>query len=100
MSYIIAYQPRAIKEYEEAASWYKERSVQAAKNFETEIKKKIDILRNEPTRFRKTYKAFHEVKLDKYPFDIIYLIDEIKTVVVISSIYHKKRNPNKKYRKL
>ena len=100
MSYTIAYQTRAIKEYEEAASWYKERSVQAAENFETEVKKKINILRNEPGRFRKTYKAFHEAKLDKYPFDIIYLVDETKIVVIISSIYHKKRNPKKKYRKL
>lgn len=98
--YIIAYQQRAIKEYEEAASWYKERSTKAAENFDVEVKNKIDILRGEPTRFRKTYKEFREVKLNRYPFNIIYLVDKTKMIVVIASIYHNKRNPKKKYRKL
>ena len=35
MSYLIAYRQRAIAEYEAAALWYKERSVQAPENFET-----------------------------------------------------------------
>jgi plasmid stabilization system protein ParE len=67
MSYSVAYQQRAINEYEEAAAWYRERSVQAAENFEIAVKEKIDILRNDPTRYRKTYQEFREVKLDKYP---------------------------------
>lgn len=33
MSYLIVYQARAFKEYEVAAAWYKERSIQAAENF-------------------------------------------------------------------
>ena len=98
--YIIAYQQRAIEEYEEAVSWYKERSTKAAEHFDIEVKNKINILRGEPTRFRKTYKDFREVKLNRYPFNIIYLVDEAKTIVVIASIYHNKRNPKKKYRKL
>lgn len=100
MSYQIVYQSRAVNEYEVAATWYKERSVQAAENFETAVNKKIDILRTTPTRYRKTYKEFREIKLEKYPFNIIYLVDEIKLKVIISSIYHHKRSPRKKYRKL
>ena len=100
MSYSIAYQPRALKEYEEAAAWYKERSIQAAENFDSGIKEKIDILRKAPTHYRKTYKEFREVQLYKYPFNIIYFVDEAKKLVVISSIFHHKRNPKTKYRKL
>jgi hypothetical protein len=40
MSYLIAYQPRAIAEHEAAALWYKERSIHAAENFETGVNKK------------------------------------------------------------
>ena len=100
MSYLIAWQQRAIAEYEAAALWYRERSIQAAQNFETAVNKNIDILRTYPTRYRKTYKEFREIHLDKYPFNIIYLVDEIKLKVIISSLYHYKRNPKNKYKKL
>ena len=100
MSYLIAWQQRAIAEYEAAALWYKERSIQAAENFETAVNKKINILRTHPIRYRKTYKEFREIQLAKYPFNIIYLVDEIKGRVIISSLYHHKRNPKKKYKKL
>ena len=98
MSYRIAYQPRAIKEYEDAAKWYKERSVQAAENFEAAVIKKIDILRIHPIIYRKTYKEFREIRLDKYPFNIVFLVDDAKMIIIISSIYHHKRNPKKKYK--
>ncbi len=100
MSYLIAYQQRAITEYEVTTAWYKERSIQAAENFETAVNEKINILREYPKRYRKTYKEFREIQLHKYPFNIIYLVDEIKMIIIISSIYHHKRNPKKKYKKL
>ncbi len=50
MNYQIAYQQRAIAEYEAAALWYKERSIQAAENFETAVDKKINILRTYPAQ--------------------------------------------------
>lgn len=74
MNYLIAWQQRVIAEYETAAAWYKERSIQAAENFEIAVNKKIDILRVNPLRHRKTYKEFREIQLDKYPFNIIYLV--------------------------
>ena len=100
MNYLISWQQRAIAEYEAAALWYKERSIQAAENFETVVNKKIDILRTYPTQYRKTYKEFREIKLEKYPFNIIYLVDEVKMKVIISSLYHHKRNPKRKYKNL
>ena len=99
MSYRIVYQPRAINEYEEATAWYKERSVQAAENFDAAVNSKIDFLRVHPLRYKKTYKDFHEIRIQKYPFNIIFLVDEVKMMVIISSLYHHKRNPKKKYRK-
>ena len=40
MSYLVAWQQRAIAEYEAAALWYKERSIQAVENFETAANKR------------------------------------------------------------
>jgi plasmid stabilization system protein ParE len=99
MSYRIAYQQRAIIEYEIATAWYKERSKQAAENFETAVNEKINLLRENPKRYKKTYREFREIQLNKYPFNIIYFVDEVKIIVIISSIYHHKRNPKKKFLK-
>src|SRR5215211_106256 len=97
MNYSVAYQPRAIADYEQAVAWYKEKSKQASENFEAAVEERIDVLRADPHRYRKTYKQFHEVAVKKYPYSVVYLINEKAKQVVISSIYHHRRNPTKKY---
>lgn len=50
-----------------------------------------------PKRWRNTYKGFYEINVRKYPFLIIYIIDEIEKIVVVTSVYHHKRNPENKF---
>ena len=99
MSYTISYQERALHEYESATEWYRLHSENAAVNFEIAVKEKIDILRSQPASYKKTYKLFHEVSFKKYPYSIVYLIDEKENQVIISSIFHHKRNPKVKFKK-
>jgi plasmid stabilization system protein ParE len=98
MNYSIAYQERALKEYESALEWYRDRSEIAAINFEIAVKEKINLLRINPESFKKTYRQFHEIFTGRYPYCIIYLIDKKTHTVIISSIFHHKRNPRIKYR--
>ncbi|MBD0277396.1 MAG: type II toxin-antitoxin system RelE/ParE family toxin [Flavisolibacter sp.] len=77
----------------------RERSKQASENFEAAVDERINLLRSQPDRYKKSYKQFHEVVLKKFPYSILYLINEKEKQVVISSIYHHRRNPEKKYRK-
>lgn len=98
MSYIIAYQERALKEYELAIEWYREHSESAAQNFEVAVKEKIDILRAAPESYKNTYRKFREVVLKKYPYSILYIIEAQTKTIIIFSIYHHKRNPRKKYK--
>ena len=100
MNYLIFWQQRAIAEYEAAALWYKEKSIQALENLEIAVNKQINNLRTHPTQYRKTYKEFREIQLEKYPFNIIYLVNEAKVEVIISSLYHHQRNPKRKYKNL
>jgi len=99
MIYSIAYQKIAIEEYELAVEWYAGKSELAAENLVTAINEKLDILRREPDRFRKTYRHFREVALKKYPYSIIYIISEADQTVIITSVYHHKRSPRNKYKK-
>lgn len=100
MNYTVRYQSKARKEYQSALDWYREKSIDAAVNFSLALKERVDLLLKQPDRFGKIHKDFREVKLKKYPFKIIYFIDESKSLVVISSIFHQKRDPKAKYRNL
>lgn len=95
--YSIAYNPIALEEYEQSIEWYAARSIKASENFIIDVQESIEEIKRNPTQFKSRYKKFYETTLKKYPFDIIYIIE--KERIVILSIYHQKRNPKKKYRK-
>jgi plasmid stabilization system protein ParE len=97
MSYVILFQPKALAEYEEAVTWYRNNSIEAAENFKVAVEERLTALKSEPDRYRNTYKEFYEIALNKYPYILIYLIDETKKNVIISSVFHTKRNPDNKF---
>jgi plasmid stabilization system protein ParE len=99
MRYRHLYDPIALMEYKDAVSWYAAGSEKAANNLIKEVKEKIKVICNDPLRYRNTYKKFRETSLKKYPYSIVYLIDESAATVIIISVYHHKRNPKGKYRK-
>jgi len=99
MTYSLIYNPVALTEYKDAVIWYKERSETASINFVEEVKDKIESILADPFRYRNAHKHSRETSLKKYPYYIIYYIDEAKASIVISSIYHHKRNPKNKYKK-
>ena len=99
MSYTIVYQPNALEEFNDAVLWYGEKSEKIATNFVNEIKDRLKTIFENPYRFRKVYKNFRETSLKKYPFYIVYSLNEKDYEVIITSIYHHRRNPKNKYLK-
>lgn len=98
MAYTISFRKRAAKEYLNTLSWYKERSLQAADNFVLAVSETLNKIEDSPDRFRKTYKNYHEAKIKKYPFSIVYFIDEKKQIIIVTTLFHQKRNPERKFR--
>ena len=99
MSYRHIFSPAALAEYKEAVAWYQERSEMAAANFVEAVSLKIKEICKDPLRYRNTYKVFRETSLKKFPFSIVYFPDQKKKTVIISSIFHHRRNPRRKYKK-
>ena len=99
MSYKLLYTPIALIDYKASVNWYAVRSSNAAENFVAEVKSCIKAICNNPQQFKNRYKNFRETSLKKYPFYIIYFVDEINKVVIVTAIYHHKRNPTHKYKK-
>ena len=97
MKYKVSYRERASQEYLDSLFWYKEKSVYAAENFVEAINQTLDKIAINPTIFRNTYKQFYEARTFKFPFSIVYFIDEEAGTIVVVSIFHFKRNPRKKF---
>ena len=86
-------------DYEEALQWYTERSVRAGENFVAAVNYALSLICEHPNRWRNEYKKFYELGVKKYPYTIVYTIEEDPQIIAISSIYHHKRSLKKKYRK-
>lgn len=99
MNYTYIFEPLALSEYKDAVLWYLVRSEKAAINFVQAVNERIVAICSNPLRYRNTYKYFRETSLKKYPYCIVYFVDEDKETIIISSVYNHKRNPKKKYRK-
>lgn len=99
MKYRNIYDPVALVEYKEAVEWYKNRSIVAAENLVKEVAAMITTICKDPFRFRNVYSVFRETALKRYPYTIVYFVDEKKKRVIITSVFHNKRDPAKKYRK-
>ena len=97
MSYTHTYDPIALSEYHEAIAWYGEKSLIAVDNFIVEVDEKIKKICAAPGLYRNVYKNSREVSLKKFPYAIVYFINEATRTIIITSVYHHKRNPKRKY---
>jgi plasmid stabilization system protein ParE len=99
MSYRHIYSPEALAEYKQAVAWYLERSEGAAAGFVAAVSGKIREICKDPFRYRNSYKIFRETSLKKFPFSIVYFADKENKAIIITSVFHHRRNPRKKYKK-
>ena len=97
MTYSYKFNEAAQIEYEEALDWYLERSQKAAEGFVNSIDAALYKICTHPFRYKNTYKHFHEIGLNKYPFILIYSIEEPDNIIAVWKVFHYKKNPKKKY---
>ena len=97
MKYQYSFLPEAQQEYEQSLIWYLERSTKAAENFVLGVNQTLELICKHPLRWRNFYKNYYELSVRKYPFSIIYSIEKEKSLIIITAIFHHKRNPKKKY---
>jgi toxin ParE2 len=98
MAYQYKFHPVAQEEYESSVSWYLKRSLKAASTFVKSVDKALINICNDPKRYRNEFKHYYEFTLHKYPFTLVYAIEESRQLIIIIAIYHQKRDPGNKYR--
>jgi mRNA-degrading endonuclease RelE of RelBE toxin-antitoxin system len=97
MTYKIEFLPRARRELLEAWDWYDDRWSGLGGRFMREIEKTLLQIEKTPDRYPERRKGFRETKIKVFPYLIIYRVQKRKKIVAISSIFHTRRNPKKKY---
>ncbi len=100
MKYSFRIEQGASKEFIDAFVWYGEQQEGLEDLFKLAFDIKLDLICKNPYHYKTSYKKYHEAFTDKFPFSIVYTIDEkIKEITVIA-VFHTSRSPKKKFRKL
>jgi plasmid stabilization system protein ParE len=86
--------PLAKKDIKEAADWYNAKQKGIGKRFTSQIRQKVDLLKQEPHSSAIRYDNVRTAVLDVFPFMLHYTINEQKKLLVISAILHTSRNPD------
>ncbi|MEQ1677477.1 MAG: type II toxin-antitoxin system RelE/ParE family toxin [Chitinophagaceae bacterium] len=90
----------AHEEFLNAVAWYEDQLPGLGTRFLEKVKQKLSQIESHPENFGKIQGELRTAKVDKFPYAIVFEFLPRKKVIHISSIYHSKRNPRKKFRRL
>ena len=99
MIFQVKLHPKAIEELTESFLWYEERSEGLGIRFIASVNKRLNEIAEQPDKFAKKKGNFREVTTDVFPYIIIYEILLKKGIVLVSYIFHTKRNPTLIYKR-
>jgi len=84
-------------ELSDAYDWYDEQLAGLGNEFYNEVSHYLNLIEANPFQFPVKYiEELRSASLNRFPFLIIYWIDEINSVVYVDSIFHTSRNPRVK----
>lgn len=93
MNYILTYRFEAELDIEETAKWYEQQQINLGFEFLDEVEKKGKLIENNPFLFEKVYKSLHRAVVERFPFNIFYLVEGESIIVV--AVIHGSRHPQK-----
>jgi hypothetical protein len=100
MKYKIFIHPLASEEFLSGIAWYEEQVPGLGNRFLEKTKQKISQVENHPEYFGKIHGRFRQAKVDTFPYCIVFEFFPLKKIIHVVSIFHTKRNPRKKFRRL
>ena len=87
----VRFHPEAEQEYLAALSWYLERSLAAAANFENAVSLAVATVRASPRRWPIYFQDFRKYTLRQFPFSIVY--QDLSSEIVVFAVAHGSRQP-------
>ncbi len=94
MTYKIHLERRALAEIDSALEYYSKINIKVLKNFNADLQKAYKIIAKNPF-FQKRYKEFRVLPLKKYPYVVVFIIDEQNKSIKIFAVFNTHQNPDK-----
>ncbi len=86
----IEFHPEAASEYYAALAWYRDRSINTARQFEAEFVRAVEQIQDAPERWPKYSSNRHRFLLHQFPFQIVY---QFGKEILILAVAHTRRRP-------
>ncbi|MEO8150422.1 MAG: type II toxin-antitoxin system RelE/ParE family toxin [Bacteroidia bacterium] len=87
-------------EYIESYRWYELRQKGLGDRFMNCVEERLIQISTNPEFYPKRHGNFREVKVRDFPYSIVYELLKKKNLIHIAAIYHNKRNPKHKFRRV
>jgi len=68
--------------------------------FMSNVESKLKQISEYPLHYPVNHGKFREAKVNDFPYTIVYEVLKRKQLIHVSAIYHSKRNPKGKYRRM
>ncbi|MBW6483704.1 MAG: type II toxin-antitoxin system RelE/ParE family toxin [Vicingaceae bacterium] len=94
MSFIVVVEKRALKDAQKAIDYYDEQRIGLGEKFNAALDKHILAIANNPF-YQLRYKDYRALPIKKFPYLILFYIQEDANTVFVTAIFHTKQNTNK-----
>jgi toxin ParE2 len=92
MSYTIAFQKGALKDFREACKWYHEKSLDIEINFKESIDERLQNIADNPDAYGIRFKNVRAISLKKFPYLIFYEVEHTRQFVYVLAVWHEARD--------
>ncbi len=92
MEYRVVIRPEAEDDLKEAFSWYEDRRKGLGYNFLLRVEAGLRFIERNPVISPPEYKGARKYLIKRFPYKIIYLVENNKIIVL--AVIHGKRSPN------
>lgn len=93
MNYRLKVLPEAKTDIAEIVEWYNNEQRGLGKRFFESLKLKLEFVRKNPHHWQIGYRDVRSVLIDKFPYQILFWIDDSVNSIIVFAITHTSRNP-------
>ena len=95
MAYRVKVDQNAEAELDEAMAWYEAKQTGLGLRLLDEFYDTVSFLKERPEIYSPVYMNFRRAPVKQFPFVVFYAIDEAQKQVIILSVWHTNRDPEK-----
>lgn len=94
MPFTVVIEKRALTDAQKAIDYYDEQAIGLGEKFNNALDKHIATIANNPF-YQLRYKDYRALPIKKFPYLILFYIQEDSNTVYITAVFHTKQNTNK-----